>query len=272
MSEAAPFRLKLTGDTADDHQFQGYDGYMALAGFARTLSLVANYADTGEIRVRGDFPGRHAVRATAPSEGSILVDFTVFLQNDPKAIFGVAASATSVLYALVSRVIARNVGEDFEPDATTLAQIIEQNEGDVEALVGITEAPIRQAHGIIGNGASDVKILGGGGFNIINDFNEKTKEYVKLNVEDDTEREAVVSVSAFNANSGYGSVFDPKLGHVVPFNMPRDTLRRFGPAMSWGLHQYVRKTGKRVRIRFTRILAMDGRPKRYVIRHVARAD
>jgi hypothetical protein len=52
-----PFRLVLTGETADEHQFQGYDGYMALAGFAWTLSLVSNYVETGEVRHRGDFPG-----------------------------------------------------------------------------------------------------------------------------------------------------------------------------------------------------------------------
>jgi hypothetical protein len=50
-----PFRLVLTGDTADEHQFQGYDGYMALAGFAWTLSLISNYVETGKVRHRGGF-------------------------------------------------------------------------------------------------------------------------------------------------------------------------------------------------------------------------
>ena len=66
MPEIVPFKLKMTGDTADDHQFQGYDGYMALAGFAWDVVPREQFcAETGEIRQRGEFDGRHAVRAKA---------------------------------------------------------------------------------------------------------------------------------------------------------------------------------------------------------------
>ena len=112
MPEVVPFRLKLTGDTADQHQFQGYDGYMALAGFAWMLSLTTNYADTGHIRQRREFEGRQAVRATAPVEGSVVVDFMVYLQNNPEATFGALASGLSgaaLLTALFNRVINRNL-------------------------------------------------------------------------------------------------------------------------------------------------------------------
>lgn len=95
--------------------------------------------------------------------------------------------------------------------------------------------------------------------------NQDTKDYVRLNVEDDNRLTKEVSVSAFNANSGYGSVFDGDLGHVVPFSMSRDTLRRYKGVFSWGLDQYVHNTGKKITADFTRILAMDGRAKRYII-------
>ncbi|TLX14373.1 hypothetical protein [Rhizobium sp. MHM7A] len=261
-----PFRLRLTGDIADQHQFQGYDGYMALAGFAWALSLISNYADTGQIRQRGDFDGRHAVRARAPVEGSVIADFVVYMQNNPETVFGMAAgglAAPAFLYALANRVINRNLGETNTATDQALGPLITRRGGDIEALVAISEPPIRQAHGVIGNGARNIEISGG--FNILNTFNEQTRDYVKLNVEDDNEKTKSVSVSAFNANSGYGSVFDGDLGHVVPFSMSRETLRRYKAVFSWGLDQYVQGTGRKIDLKFTRILAMDGRPKRYIV-------
>ncbi|GAB2207500.1 hypothetical protein ROS1_43170 [Roseibium sp. ROS1] len=272
MAEQVPFQLRLTGDTADYHQFQGYDGYMALAGFAWVLSLVSNYADTGEIRQRGDFNGRHAVRARAPVEGSVIAEFVVYMQNNPETVFGIAAGglgAPAFLYALANRVINRNLGESNTATDQTLEPLITRHGGDIEALVAISEPPIRQAHGVIGNGANKIEISGG--FNILNTFNEETRDYVKLNVEDDNEKTKLVSVSAFNANSGYGSVFDGDLGHVVPFSMSRDTLRHHKAVFSWGLDQYVQGTGRKIELKFTRILAMDGRPKRYVVLGASRA-
>lgn len=271
MVEQVPFVLKLTGDTADQHQFQGYDGYMALAGFAWALSLISHYADTGQIRQRGDFDGRHAVRAKAPTEGSVVAEFVVYLQHNPEAVFGIAAgglTAPAFLYALANRVINRNLGEANGETDKALAPLLSRRGGDVEALVAISEPPIRQAHGVIGNGAKKIQISGG--FNILNTFNEDTRDYVKLNVEDNNVKKKSVSVSAFNANSGYGSVFDKDLGHVVPFSMSRETLRRHKAVFSWGLDQYVTGTGRTIDLTFTRILSMDGRPKRYIVMSATR--
>ncbi len=268
MPEIVPYRLKLIGDTADQHQFQGYDGYMALAGFAWTLSLVTHYAETGKIRQRGEFDGRHAVRATALEEGSVIADFFVHLQNNPVDIFGAAAgglAGANFLNSLVRRVIGKNLGQ--QADDETIAQLLASRAraGDVEALVAITEAPIRQTHSVIGAGADEILISGGININPINTFNAITKEYVRQNVEDDTEISKEFSVSAFNANSGYGSVFDRDFGHVIPFSMKRDNLKRLRQVFSWGLDQYSNRTGGKIAATFTRVLAMDGRPKRYVI-------
>jgi hypothetical protein len=274
MPAIVPYRLTLTGDTADDHQFQGYDGYMALAGFAWTLSLVANYAETGKIRQRGEFDGRHAVRAKAPEEGSVIADFFVNLSNNPADVFGAVAGGVAgarFLDALVRRVINRNLGQDTSDEAIAQLLASRARAGDVEALVAITEAPIRQAHGVIGAGADEMLISGGININPIATFNGGTKEYVKQNLKDDREIKKSFSVSAFNANSGYGSVFDQDLGHVVPFSMSRERLRQFRQVFSWGLDQYTNRTSGRIDATYTRILAMDGRPKRYVILSAKRA-
>lgn len=269
MAEVIPFRLKLTGDTADRHQFQGYDGYMALAGFAWTLALITNYAETGKIRQRGEFLGRNAVRATAPAAGSIIADFAVWLEQNPAQVLGIGGAVASVfLYDLVRRVIARNLGDDNLSETPELKQLLARRGGDVEALVAKVEPAIRQTHAVIGNGARKVQILGG--HNIINTYDEQTRDYVNLNIEDDKEIERDFSVSAFNVNSGYGSVFDNRVGRTIPISMSREVLRKVSNVFTWGLDQYANKTGGRIVMKYTRIQAMDRTPKRYVVQSAKR--
>lgn len=269
MGEYVPFQLRLSGDTADYHQFQGYDGYMALAGFAWTLSLTTHYIETGEIRQRGDFLGRHAVRAKAPAAGSVVVDLMVWLEQSPQAVFGIAGAAASpLLISLVQRIIARNLGQEAAVNHAMLNQLLGKRAGDIEHLVAINEAPIRQTHGVIGNGASTMDIVGG--HNIIGQYNEETRDYVKLNVEDSKVITREFSVSAFNVNSGYGSVFDTDLGRTIPISMSREALDRLSSVFTWGLDQYANKTDKKIVMAYSRILAMDGTPKRYIVQNAHR--
>ncbi len=259
-----PFSLRLTGDLADQHAFEAYDGFIALAGFARTLTLVTNYVEDGKIRQRGDFAGRHAVLARPMLEGSLVADFLVRLTGNPSANFGFAGlDATDLLNALVHRVIGRNLGQSNQPVGDEVSALMTKKGGDVEALVAISETPIRQTHSVIGAGAANIQISGG--HNIIANLNYATKEYVNQSVYDDTVQERVVSVAAFNVNSGYGSAFDFDLGRTVPFSMDRATIHKVSTTFTWGLDQYSNKTDKNVTIRFTRILAMDNTPKRYLI-------
>lgn len=271
MAEQIPFRLHLTGDTADFHQFQGYDGYMSLAGFALTLSLIANYAETGEIRWRGDFPGRHAVRAYTPQAGSFVADFVVWLEKNPARVLGLSNPSLETphfFYELVRRIVARNLGENPAPNDALLAELLRLKGGDVEALVARTEAPIRQAHSVIGNGALSMDILGG--YNVLGNFNPATREYVRASVEEETTKAKDFTVNAFSANNGGGAVFDSDLGRSVPFSMTKEILKTYGPVFSWGLDEYVRRTNRTIRMTYSRVLALDGRPKRYVVEHALR--
>jgi len=218
--EEASFQLRLTGGTSDRHNFQGYDGYMSLAGFALTLSLVTNYVETGVIRHKGDFPGRGAVRAGALREGSVLADFAVLLHSTPSAVFGGAvatAGSAYLLQGLVSRVIARNLGQTTKEKNDAVKNLVAVKRGDVEALVAATEASIRQSHDVIGNGAKKIQISGG--VNILNNYNAVSKRYVRSSQKDNTLLTSTVSVSGFYGNSGHGSVFDPGLGKNVSIGM-----------------------------------------------------
>lgn len=270
MTETASFQLRLTGDLTDEHKFQAYDGFSSLAGVAWTLSLVTNYVETATIRHRGNFVGRHAVLATPMRPGSLIADFSVLLQTNPGAVFGIAlsgATASSLLYGLVHRVVTRNLGDSEQSLNQETKVLVEKKRGDVEALVAMTEPSLRQAHEVIGNGAEQIDWVAG--FNTIAVLDGASKEYIKGSVYEDIVIEREVSVNGFYGNTGHGSVYDGAEGRVVPFGMSVDTLRAMGAIFSWGLDQYMNKTGKKIRIHFTRVTATNGRTKRYKVIHAS---
>ena len=54
-------------------------------------------------------------------------------------------------------------------------------------------------------------------------------------------------------------------GRNVPIAMIVEVLRKTRRVFTWGLDQYANRTGAKVDLRYWRILAMDGTPKRYII-------
>ena len=265
MADHASFTLRMTGGTAEYHQFEAYDGFVSLAGAARTLTLATNYVETGAIRQRGEYVGRHLVRALPMREGSLIAQFTVTLASSPAEVFGIAASISpsQLLYGLVHRMVSRNVGLPSNPLNDDISRVLEKRPGDVEKLVGISEPPLERAHDIIGNGVEDVEWVAG--FDSIANFNRESKAYIKQTVYDPEVLHDDFTVTGFYGISGNGSVWDENLGHNVAISMDRETLRSVGKIFSWGLDQYTNNTGLQVRIAFSRNLSVDGRVKKYII-------
>ena len=265
MPEIASFRLRLDGGLADRHVMEGYDGFTALAGAAWTISLVTNYIETGKIRHRGEFVGRHAVVAEPMQPGSLIADFKVMLNGGAADKLNVPdASATRLLYGLVRRVIHRNTGIPSDPLNSETHQLIDDRGGDIEALVSATEPSLRRAHEVIGNSARTM--TWSGGFSTLGSLNPESKAYMKETISDPTLMARDVTVSGFFGNTGRGLVFDPELGRNISVSMSRETLLAIGTVFSYGLDQYLKQTGNTIRIRFTRMLASDGRPKHYIIK------
>lgn len=268
MPEVATFRLTLRGGLAERHLLEGHDGYNALAGAAWAMSLVTNYVETGRLRWRGDFIGRHAVLAEPLAAGSLIAEFKVALTgNVAPALQVPSGTATSLLYGLMRRVIHRNIGLPTEALNAETEFLIDHRSGDVEALVARTEPSIRRAHEAIGNTATSVDWVGG--FSAMGSLTPESKEYMKATIPDDTLMRQDVTVSGFYGNNGNGLIFDPALGRNIPISMSPGTLASVGVVFSYGLDQYMNKTGNTIRIQFTRKLASDGRPKLYVIKHAA---
>jgi len=266
MAEIASFNLRMTGGLADRHEFEAYDGYISLAGAARTLTLVTHYVETGAIRQKGEFSGRHLVHALPMTEGSLLARFSVALSGRSADTFGIdggVAGTKKLLYGLVHRVVTRNVGVEATPLNDEVAKVIAERSGDIEKLVEISESPLERAHDAIGNGIENVEWFGG--FNSIANLNRATKAYINTSVHDQAIYKDIVTVTGFYGNSGHGSIWDADLGHNVSISMHKDTLIRVGRIFSWGLDQYTNHTGKQIVIEYSMVTAIDGRPKKYII-------
>jgi len=259
-------RAQFKGGDADRHQIPAYDGFTSLAGMGLTLSLTANYVETGVIRRRGDFEGRHTVKATPITEGSVVTDFLVSLPritlHTTQKVLSEAAGA-ALFGDLFKRVVDGNLGIDSQPQTEELENLLKVRGGDVQALIAATEPSVKQTHSVIGEGTSVLNIFGAS--HQIAQYNKSTKEYVNGTVIDRNLLQKDVSVPSFNVNSGYGGVFDFDLGRVVPIKVTKETLPRGKKVLSWGLNEYANSTGKTVHLKFYRWLALDGRPKKYIV-------
>jgi hypothetical protein len=171
--------------------------------------------------------------------------------------------AANFLYDIFKRTLNRNIGVETEPETTPLQHLEEKKLGDLEALASATEAAFRQAHVVIGNGATQINIYGGK--NKISQFNQSTKDYVNFLIEDKEIIEKDVSVAAFNANSGVGRVYDKDYGRTFPIYLTKETFDTARPVLGWGLNEYSKGTGKLISLRYRRTLAFDGTPKRYIV-------
>lgn len=260
-----PLEVRLSGQEADFHELPAYDGFSSLAGLSLATTIVTHYATTGKLRRKGQFETRSNIRFKESRRGSLIFGLIIqFVASNPFILGMAGGVASNALYDLLKHVIKKNIGQDHEPETKALQNLLEFREGDIEALAAATEPALRQAHSIIGTGASTIEITGRDKDKIAR-FNQTTKDYISRSIEDETVFEKDVSVAAFNANSGHGRVFDDELQRTVAFYIPEGLQNALKSVIGWGLNEYTRGTGRRIGVKFTRILAVDGRPKKYII-------
>lgn len=265
-----PIEVRLSGEDAEFHQLPAYDGFGSLAGLSLATTLVTHYAVTGSIRRKGQFETRSKIRFKESRRGSVVFGLIIeFAASNPLLFGGVAGAlgvnlASSALYDLIKSTFKKNVGQDHTPQTKVLESLTETRGGDLEALAAATEPALRQAHTIIQHGASSMEITGRNKANI-STFNAATKDYILKSIEDDAVIEKDVSVAAFNANSGHGRIFDEDIGRTVAIYIPEHSQKAFKAVLSWGLNEYARGTGRKISLKFTRILTWDDRPKKYIV-------
>jgi hypothetical protein len=258
--------LKFRGGDADDHRLDAYAGGMSLSGIAKGLERIGHYAVTGKIRKQFPYDTRIRFFIETPSPGSLEwavgVYFAVQTAFAADPLLG--GLTTNALYDLVKMTFGRAIGNGGAPQTEQTNLLDDRKGGDVEALVDSVESPMREAHTVIGNSAHDIQIVNGQNNVVINHLTLVTKEYVTITLKGDSER-VDVSVGSLNANQGTGRAWFGNLGKLVPFNVSNKASSRTLAALSWGIDQYVNKTGQRVSIIYEPLRAADGRLKRIII-------
>lgn len=258
--------LRFRGGDAEDHRVDAYAGGMSLSGVSKGLERIGHYAVTGKIRKQFPYDQRVRFYVEAPRSGSlewvIGVYFAVQTAFAADPLLG--GLTTNALYDLVKMTFGRAIGSGESASTAQTQALDDRKGGDVEALVDSVESPMREAHTAIGNSAHDIQIVNGQNNVVINQLTLVTKEYVTISLRGDSER-IDVSVGSLNANQGTGRVWFGNIGKLVPFNVASKATDRTMSALSWGLDQYIKKTGRTVSIVYEALRAADGRLKRIII-------
>lgn len=199
-------RIKFTGEEADNHRLEAYEGLKSIDGLIRVARIATHYAATGEVRFRAPYTDLLETHFSVSKEGSFELVFT----QVSKLTRG-ASRAKDMANSLINRIIMRGTGQTAEASLTVGDEKIPS--GDIEAMVEAAEGGLKIAHRWITS--SNKKIS-------VNDDNREvkldinTRSFVE-DIEYGQETTRDVSVAALNVNNRTGRVYLHDAGHTVPF-------------------------------------------------------
>lgn len=246
--------IRFSGLEANKNHIEANDGLESLAGLAHAATLVAHFISTGVIRQRQPYDDglRFFFQETKP--GSL----TAILALGGSLAMGAAGNA---VYDLLKIVWKRATGTGADGDVTLNDAVYRS--GDIDALTEAVSPSLLRGHVWINHHEQQIQIKTGK--QILLDFNQRTKDYLKTEVIEESVSVQDVSVAALNVNSRYGRVFFFDLGRTIPFKVDKAANSRTIPNLSRYLTEYADRTGATVNIQFKKVLYVDGRLKKVVI-------
>lgn len=267
--EELRYRIRYEGGDADFHRLPAHELAQSLEGVSWAFSLIGNYIATGEIRKRGSLDRRVRFYLTPIARGSVAADIVAFISEPQNqyitSIIGAYAVATftdSFNYLLLRTL--RGVAGIFDPETRRENRLLSGlPSGDAEALMDAVEPAMTRAHDVIDDGAEKLKLIRGR--TELVEYNKETKQYIKASITAEHEVEGVLSVGAFNANSGNGRVYFPDIGKVVPFSMVREPDPGTSEALATSLARYARGQDSRIIVRYRSVFTVDDRIKKIII-------
>lgn len=266
--ETLKYELVYDGGVATEGQLPAHNGATSLEGMTWTLTLIGHYAATGKIKARGELSPEVRIYLVPPRQGSFIQEVWVEL-TEPNNLFltsivgsYVVGSVSQTLNSLITTTIKQVCGLTVdllkgEPNALDRLP-----SGDREALVDKIEPSMRRAHTVIGEGASTLDIRRNK--TSLLRLDQNTKAYVNADFLTD-ETLMVVSVGAYNANSGNGSAYLPDIGKTVRFYAPKGLDADTYAALSYSLDKYVNGLPSQIQIACVPTVSLDHRYKRLKI-------
>ncbi|MCK0530240.1 DUF7946 domain-containing protein [Sphingobium agri] len=231
--------ITFTGLEAEHHHIEANEGLESLAGLAHAATLIAHFVVTEQVRQRTPYDDRLRFFFQDTRPGSL----TAILAVGGALAMGAAGNA---VYDVLKVVWKRATGSGDEGDVEVAGHLYRS--GDIDALTEAVSPSLLRGHSWIGHPHQKISIKTGR--NILVDFSEETKDYLKKEVPEEGESFQDVSVAALNVNSRHGRVFFFDLGRTIPFKVDRNAVGRTIPNLSRYLTKYAEKSGATVNIKF----------------------
>lgn len=266
--ETLKYELVYDGGVATEGQLPAHNGATSLEGMTWTLTLIGHYAATGKIKSRGELSPEVRIFLIPPRQGSYIQEVWVQL-TEPNNLFltsilgsYIVGSVSQTLNTLITTSIKQVCGltvDLLKGEQDALGRL---PSGDREALIDKIEPSMRRAHTVIGEGANTLDIRKNK--SSLLRLDQDTKAYVNADFLTD-ETLMVVSVGAYNANSGNGSAYLPEIGKTVRFYAPKGLDADTYAALSYSLDKYVNGLPSEIQIACVPTVSLDDRYKRLKI-------
>ncbi|GAA0536811.1 hypothetical protein FHS83_003373 [Rhizomicrobium palustre] len=270
MTITLPLNVTFTGADADQHRLPAYNATESLDGIARTTLIVANYIAEGRVRYRDFKYSGYSFDILAVRAGSFDVQFVLTFLNENGPILSGLAMGVAGNFAsdFLKAVFRRAIGKSAPSAIETLEAEDKLDTGDMGALVEAVAPAIKRAHRVINYGAGNIAIVSGS--NNVVSFDHVSKQYVEASFKDGEVLSKLFSVGSYNANTRHGRVYDYELHQTIAFDLSVDAdikttefiLESFS---SYALSREGRNMNSAIALRYTRVLAVDGRIKKIFV-------
>lgn len=188
--------ITFTGLEARNHHIDANDGLESLSGLAHAATLVAHFVATNVIRQRQPYDDRLRFFFQETRPGSL----TAILALGGALAVGAGGN---FVYDVVKQVWLRATGAGGEGDVQSGDRLYRS--GDIDALTEAVSPSLLRGHTWIGHHEQNIRIRTGR--ELLAEFNQNTKSYLKNEVPEEGESLQDVSVAALNVNSRHGRVF-----------------------------------------------------------------
>jgi hypothetical protein len=260
----AQFRVKYEGLYADQHLLPAHEGTMSIHGIARSLTLVTTYLSTGKVRKHAPFESPVGLFLKPARAGSFDTIYQLVAHPDLKVVIGdltIGVSA-ALIYDAIRVVFSRVTGTAAEPQTKSAERLFRQRPGDIAALEDAVEPSLREAHRVIGTGSNNIVIFGNHNQIV---FDRGTKDYITQSIMSEELESKEVSIASYHANNKSGRVYDFEFSRTIPFSLSSRAPKASALAIARSLTQYVGGQESKVLITYRKILAPDGKVKKYII-------
>lgn len=227
-----PFKLRLTGQDADNHQVASYLGTRSLHGFSRSIQIATQAYLNEEAVSRATALHDANLYLTGAKPGSLTFDFRLDIFQKKSCV----TLNRDTFYDFCGTVLSRAAGVPYSPKTTYVRKIDEDHESDlIDLTIEQVEEPLKAAHAAIDRSVSGISFerprVGSQVY-----FDHETKQYIESSITSDLDRRYKGHVTRFNSITGNGRAYINSLDRVVPFKLEDEFLESKRGFLTWSLH------------------------------------